>query len=140
MFVEVAGAVVEVEDGAGFVVGELFEEDGGFVVFVEDAGGAVAGEPGVEAGEGFGDSFADALGSFWVGLLEEREAFAEAGCVFMGDGEDADAALGAAGSADEVRAAASVGVGYGGVYDLDEAGCGNSSVVFIVDVQHIFVC
>ncbi len=50
VFVEVAGAVVEVEDGAGLVVGELFEEDGGFVVFVEDAGGAVAGEPGVEAG------------------------------------------------------------------------------------------
>jgi len=50
MFVEVAGAVFEVEDGARLVVGELFEEDGGFVVFVEDAGGAVSGEPGVEAG------------------------------------------------------------------------------------------
>jgi hypothetical protein len=50
VFVEVAGAVVEVEDGAGLVVGELFEEDGGFMVLVEDAGGAVAGEPGVEAG------------------------------------------------------------------------------------------
>ena len=53
MFVEVAGAGGQVEHGAGFVVGELFEEDGGFVVFVEDAAGAVAGEPGVEAGEGF---------------------------------------------------------------------------------------
>ena len=50
VFVEVAGAVVEIEDRAGLVVGELFEEDGGFVVFVEDAGGAVSGEPGVEAG------------------------------------------------------------------------------------------
>ena len=49
VFVEVAGAVVEIEDGAGLVVGEFFEEDGGFVVFVEDAGGAVSGEPGVEA-------------------------------------------------------------------------------------------
>jgi hypothetical protein len=49
-FVEVTGAVVEVEDGTGLVVGELFEEDGGFVVFVEDAGGEVAREPGVEAG------------------------------------------------------------------------------------------
>ena len=38
----------------------------------------------------------------------------------MGDGEDADAALGAAGAADEVMAAAAVGVGYCGVYDLDE--------------------
>ncbi len=49
-FVEVAGAGGGIEDGAGLVVGELFEEDGGFVVFVEDAGGEVAGEPGVEAG------------------------------------------------------------------------------------------
>ena len=47
----------------------------------------------------------------WVGLFEEREAFAEAGCVFVGDGEDADAALRAAGFADEVMAAATVGVG-----------------------------
>src|SRR5271168_2582388 len=50
VFVEVAGAVVEVENRAGLVVGELFEEDGHFVVLVEDAGGAVSGEPGVEAG------------------------------------------------------------------------------------------
>jgi hypothetical protein len=50
VFVEVAGAVVEVEDGAWLVVGELFEEDGGFVILVEDAGGTVAGEPGVETG------------------------------------------------------------------------------------------
>jgi hypothetical protein len=39
MFVEIAGAVVGVEDGAGFVVGELFEKDGGFVFFSEDACG-----------------------------------------------------------------------------------------------------
>ena len=120
--------VVGVEDGAGFVVGELFEEDGGFVVFVEDAGGEVAGEPGVEAGEGVGDAGADAWGSCWVGLFEGGEAFAEAGCVFVGDGEDADAALGAAGFADEVLAAALVGVGYGGVYDLDETATGRHNV------------
>jgi hypothetical protein len=39
VIVEVAGTGGEVEDGAGLVVCELFEEDGGFVVFVEDAGG-----------------------------------------------------------------------------------------------------
>jgi len=39
VLVEVAGAGGGVEDGAGFVVGELFKEDGSFVVFVEDAGG-----------------------------------------------------------------------------------------------------
>jgi hypothetical protein len=38
----------------------------------------------------------------------------------VGDGKDSDAALGAAGVADEVMASASVRVGYGGVYDLDE--------------------
>ena len=38
----------------------------------------------------------------------------------MGDGEDADAALRVAGFADEMRAAALVGVGHGCVYDLDE--------------------
>jgi len=38
----------------------------------------------------------------------------------VGDGEDADAALGTAGFADEVMAASVVGVGDGVVYDLDE--------------------
>jgi len=38
----------------------------------------------------------------------------------VGDGEDADAALGTAGVADEVCASALVGVGYGCVYDLDK--------------------
>ena len=64
----------------------------------------------------------------WVGLVEGGEAFAEAGCVLVGDGEDADAALGAAGAADEVVATAAVGVGYGGVYDLDEGGSWSSHV------------
>jgi hypothetical protein len=62
VFVEVAGAGGEVEDGAGLVVGEFFEEDGGFVVFVEDAGGEVAGKPWVEASEGVGYSCVDAFG------------------------------------------------------------------------------
>jgi hypothetical protein len=53
-------------------------------------------------------------------LFECGEAFAKTGSVLVGDGEDSDAALGAAGFADEVWAAAVVGVGYGGVYDLDE--------------------
>jgi hypothetical protein len=100
VFVEIAGAGGEIEDRAGLVVGELLEEDGGFVVFVEDAGGAVAGEPGVETGEGSGYACADALGLFWVGLFEGDEAFSETVRVFVGDGEDADAALGAAGLAD----------------------------------------
>jgi hypothetical protein len=70
----------------------------------------------------------DALGFLWVGLFESGEAFAEAGCVLMGDGEDSDAALGAAWVADEVRASALVCVGYGGIYDSDE---------ICVSVQHL---
>ena len=56
----------------------------------------------------------------WVCLFECGEAFAETGCVLVGYGEDADAALGAARFADEVRAAAAVGVSDCGVYDLDQ--------------------
>jgi hypothetical protein len=66
MLVEVAGSGGGVEDGAGLVVGELFEEDGGFVVLVEDAGGEVSGEPGIEAGEGIDGAGADAGCFFWV--------------------------------------------------------------------------
>jgi hypothetical protein len=105
MLVEVAGAMFKIEHRAGLVVGELFEEDGGFVIFVEDAGGAVAGEPRVETGERVGYAFVDTGRFSWVCLLEGGEAFAETGCVFVGDGEYTDAALGAAGVADEVRAA-----------------------------------
>ena len=63
--------------------------------------------------------FNDAASSSYGGSAEQT--FAEAGCVFVGDGEDADAALRAAGFADEMVSAAMVGVGYGGVYDLDES-------------------
>jgi hypothetical protein len=52
-------------------------------------------------------------------LLEDGEAFAQTCAVFVGDGEDADAALRAARMADEMMAAALVSVGYGCVYDLD---------------------
>jgi hypothetical protein len=128
VFIEIAGAVVEVEDGAGLVVGELFEEDGGFMIFVKDAGGAVAWEPGIEAGERVGYALVDARCSGWVGLVEGGEAFAEARCILVGDGEDSDAALGAAGFADEMLAAAAVGVGHSGIYDLDEIGVGRHGV------------
>ena len=62
----------------------------------------------------------DSCGSLGVCLFECGEAFAQTGCVFVSDREDADAALGAAGMADEVRASALVGVGYCCVYDLDQ--------------------
>ena len=62
----------------------------------------------------------DACGFLWVCCFEDGEAFAEAGCVFVGDGEDADAALRTARVTDEMMASAFVCVGYRGVYDLDE--------------------
>ncbi len=51
---------------------------------------------------------------------EEFEAGAESGCIFVGDGEDSDAALRTAWAADEVLCAAEVGVSHGGVDDLNE--------------------
>jgi len=120
--VEVAGAGGGIEDGAGLVVGEVFEGLGGFLVFGENAGHRIAGEVGGEAGEGVVDALADALGTGWVGCGEEVEAFAEAGAVLVGDGEDAVAALDAAGAAGQMRAAAEGGGGQRGVDDLDEVG------------------
>ena len=71
-------------------------------------------------GEGGGDAGLDAGGAGGVGLGEDGEAFAETCGVLLRDGEDSDAALGAAGSADKVWAAASGGGGQGGGDDLDE--------------------
>jgi hypothetical protein len=55
-------------------------------------------------------------------LVKGPERFAEAGSVLLRDREDAVTALGAAGAAGEVLAAALGGGGEGGVYDLDEGG------------------
>jgi hypothetical protein len=120
VLVKIAGAMFGVKHGTGLVVGELFEEDGGLVVLVEDAGGGIAGEPRVKAAERGGYAFADSRGAVGVGLRKSFEAFAETGGIFVSDGEDSDAALGATWLAGKVSAAAAVGVSYGGVYDLDE--------------------
>jgi hypothetical protein len=112
MLVEVAGSLFGVEDRARFVVGEFFEEDDLVVVFGEDAiGGDVAWvtsswKPRVEAAERSGGAGANAFGAVGIGPGEECKAFAEASCVLVGDGEDSDTALRAAGAAYEVRAAA----------------------------------
>jgi len=118
--VEVAGVGDGVEDGAGLIFGQIFEEGAGLVVFVEDAGAGVAGEVGEEAGEGGGGAGVDAMGAGGVGLPEVGEAFSEPGGVCLGDGEDAVAALRAAGATGEVRAGAGGGAGEGAVDDLEE--------------------
>ena len=60
------------------------------------------------------------MGSGWVCLFESGQAFAKACRVFVGYGKDSNAALKAAGFADEVVTSTPVGVGNGGFYDLDE--------------------
>ena len=136
-FVEVAGSTGGVEDRAGLVVAEAVfgfvgEEWGVFEVFVEDAGLEVAGEVGGEAGAGGGSSGLDAVGFFGVDLFQGGEGFAETGGVLRGDWEDSDAALAAAGVTGEVVASALIGVGYGGVYDLDEEICHCALRVFSI--------
>ena len=133
VFIEVAGAVVGVENWARFVVSELLKENGGLVVRIEDSGGSVAGKPWVEASYRVGNSFLDAGGFLRVGLFECGETFAQTGTVFMGDGKDTDTALGTTGVADKVRAAASVGVGDGCVYDLNQ---GFVTALLAVGVTH----
>lgn len=81
------------------------------MIFVEDAGGDVARKPGGETGERGSYAGADSVGAGGIGLGEEFEAGAKAGCVFLRDGKDTDAALRAAGTADEVMAAAGCGIG-----------------------------
>ena len=120
VLVEVTGAGGEIENGTGFVVGELFEEFGGLLILVEGAGRSVAREPRVEACERSGDSCADSFGARGIGLGELLESIAQAGGVLLRNGEDADAALRATRTADQVRAAAESGGGESGVDDLDE--------------------
>jgi hypothetical protein len=115
--VEVAESGGGIEGRAGFVVGEVFEVG---AVFVEKAGARVAGEIWREAGDGLSRSLAEGEGAFGIGGIESGESLAQAGCVQLGDGEDADATLRASRSAQEPGAGAAGSVGDGGVNDLDE--------------------
>jgi len=115
--VEVAGAGGGVEDGAGLVVGEVFE--GCFVVgFGEElARSGVAGKTWREAYAGGCGAGADLLCDGGVG---GREGFAEGLRVQRRDGEDADATLVAAGAAGQPVAGALGCGGEGGVEDGEE--------------------
>ena len=94
--VEVAGSGDGIENGTGFVVGEVVK--GGFVMLFgeEDAGGGVAGEVARETGAGGLSTDADVAGEIGRGGVEGG---AEVFGVELRDGEDADAALVAAGLA-----------------------------------------
>jgi hypothetical protein len=127
MFIEITGTVFEVEHWTRLVVGELLKQDCAFIVFVEDASGKIPGKPRIEPSSRVSDSLADALGFAWIGLVEGDESFAEAGCVLVGNREDANAALGTSWAANKMLGSAAIGVGYCRVHDLDErrAGCHN---------------
>ena len=111
MLVQITGAVVEVERGAGLVVSELFEENILFVVWGQYAGAAIAGKPRIEAGEGSGGALFYPCRARRISLCKQREPFAQPCAILMRNGEDADAALRAAGPADEVRTAALISIG-----------------------------
>ncbi len=115
--VEIAGTGGGVEDGAGLIVGEVFE--GFFVVrFGEErTGGGVAGEVGREALARGGGAGADAVADGGVG---GGEGGAEGLSVERRDGEDADTALVAAGAAGEPVAGAHGGRGERGVDEGQE--------------------
>ena len=111
VLIEIAGAGCGIERRAGFGVSErafgfITEEKGIFVVFSENACRRVAGEKRREPRERFGGALPDTAESVWVGLFESVEAFAETVRVFVGDGEDSVATLGASGAAGEMCAAA----------------------------------
>lgn len=118
VLIEVAGAMVKIKHRARLVVGKLLEENRSFVIFVENARVHVAGKPGIETCERIGNPAMNARGFFRVGLGESFQAFAQACCIFMGDGEDADAALGAARFTDKMMATAMHRVGERGVNNL----------------------
>jgi hypothetical protein len=104
--VEIAGSGVGIEDGAGFVVGEVFE--GFFLLRLgeEQAGGWVSREVGKEARTRRRSARADAFGYGGVGRCQ---AFVELLGIELRDGEHADAALMAAGSTGEPITRASRG-------------------------------
>jgi len=80
----------------------------------------VAGEFWNEAGDGLLGALTDCGGAFGLSRVEGSQTSAETGGVELRDGEDADAALGAAWTAEEHGAGAAGGIGNGGVDDLDE--------------------
>jgi hypothetical protein len=116
--IEVAEAGGGVESWAGLVVGKVIEERGAGVV--DDAGIRVAGKLRGEAGDGLFGAGANGCGASRIGRCERGESIAEAGGIEGRDGEDADAALGATGSALQPGAGAAGGIGDGGVDDLNE--------------------
>ncbi len=115
--VEVAGAGGGVKDGAGFVVGEVFEELFVMRLGEEQPGDGVAGEVRGEAFAGALGAAADARGYGGVGC---GECIAERSGVKLRDGEDADAALVTAGAAGQPGTGALHAGGECGVDDGEE--------------------
>lgn len=127
VLVEIAGSGSWIEDRAGFVfsdrvVGVIREEECVLVIVSEDARSEIAGKDWADAGERGSDAVADAGGALRVLLFEDAETVAQPGSILLRDRKDTVAALGAAGTADEVMPAAFDGRGKSGVDDLNKAG------------------
>jgi len=120
--VDFAEAGGKIERGTGRVIGEIVEF---FLVFwagAEDAGFTIAGKScAVLCEPGAGADF-DGVRGCGVRCAECGHAGAEAGRVEGVDAEGAEAALRAAGAADEMRTGAEGGLGERRVDDLEEVG------------------
>jgi hypothetical protein len=120
--VEIASTVLGVECGAGLIIAEILKSGNWIATFVdfEGAGGRIAGKVRGEARPGGSRTLLNAGGTVRVFMLEGGESLAEPEGVGRAYGKDSDAALGAAGAAEEMRAAARRGVGEGAVYKSDK--------------------
>lgn len=116
--VEVAETGGRIESGTGLVVGKVLELFG--AGFVEETGDGIAGKLRGEMRNGRGGAVADGCGTRWIGGGERGESVAETGGIELRDGKDSDAALVAAGSAEQPGAGAACSVGYCRIDDLDK--------------------
>lgn len=121
--VEIAGSVLRIERRAWLVVGEVLKLRNRLAVQTgaQEAGGGVSGELSLEARPRGGGALPDAGSAAGILLLEGGEAGLQPESIRRADGKGTDAALGTAGTAEEMRTAAFGCVGKGSVDQGDEA-------------------
>lgn len=120
MRVEVAGSVFRIERRARLMVGEVLKLALGAGAFTENAGFAIAGKVVSNAVEGLASALANVTGASGIGDAEFSKALAEPRYVELADGEDADAALRAAGTTDEPGTGAVGSLGESSIENLNE--------------------
>ena len=120
MRVEVAGSGFRIERRARLMVGEVLKLALAAGAFTENAGFAIAGKVVSNAVEGLACALPNVTGASGVGDAEFSQALAEPRYIELVDGEDADAALRAAGTTDEPGTSALGSLDESGVENLDE--------------------